>query len=224
MQELVQLLVKGMYLPFKIFISYPDDDVGFVGKIQFFLERMNIECLIAEHKKAAGEELWDKFNTMIKQATRVLVLYTQYAPQSKWMQREIHMARTHEKKFIPVKEETVALPSLLKGEDKEYIPFRRNDPLATLMEICDDVYEIRLRTPHVVIFTRNGRPTGQRLLTFLKTGRAYWMNDFWDQQVKRGRIQATEIEVPYNLDQSMWAWVFGLELVVQSPEPEELGF
>jgi hypothetical protein len=184
---------------------------------------MDIECLVAKHQKEAGEELWDKISPMIEKSTRVLVLYTCYAPQSKWMEREMHIARTFKKKFIPVKEDNVELPSVLKGEDREYIPFRRNDPITSLSEICHDVYERRLKTPHVVIFVRYQNPTGQRLLVFLKTRKAYWMNDYWDDQVTKGKIQASYIELPYNCDQSTWAQMVGLEIISGAPKPEELG-
>lgn len=216
-----------LYLPFSVFISFPDEDEWYMERIRCLLKLMDIECLVAKHVKQAGEELWDKISKMINASTCVMVLYTHCAPASKWVEREIHIARTYKKKFIPIKEEGVQLPTPLRGEEREYILFRRNEPIVMLEEIGHNLYYRRLKTPHAIYFTRRNKRTNQRLIVVLKTRKAYYMGDYTDALVRTGKVQYSYVELPrhpYDCEQSTWTDMFGLELVRREPKPEELGF
>ena len=216
-----------LYLPFSVFISFPDEDEWYMERIRCLLNLMDIECLVAKHVKQAGEELWDKISKMIKASTCVMVLYTHYASASKWVEREIYIARTYKKKFIPIKEEGVQLPTLLRGEEREYILFRRNEPLVMLEEIGHNLYYRRLKTPHVIYFTRRNERTNQRLIVVLEARKAYYMGDYTEELVRTGKVQYSYVELPrypYTCEQSTWTDMFGLELVRREPKPEELGF
>lgn len=219
-------LVPRFHPPYSVFISYPDEDESFMETINAFLTFMDVTCHVAKHQRDAGEELWDKISPMINDSTRVLLLYTHFAPNSDWMRREITIARTFRKKFIPVKEKDVELPGPVRGEDREYIPFKRDNFIFTLKEICRQVYEYRNRTPHVFRFTTNNRDTGRKLIVTPWTGQAYWTDAIVDRLVETGKVEMTTIDIhPWRTNNHFtWAQMQGLELVNRPPRPEELGF
>lgn len=187
---------------------------------------MDVTCHVAKHQKEAGEELWDKISQMINASARVLLLYTHYAPSSTWIKREIAIARTFKKRFIPVKEEGVELPGPVRGEDREYIQFKRDDFISTLWAICRQVYDYRDRTPHVFHFTNVGKATGKKLIVTPWTNQAFWTDAYVDSLVKRRVVQESEIDFigwsPTIF--STWPAMQGLQLVSRPPRPDELGF
>ena len=214
--------------PYSVFISYPDEDKYYKNVIYNLLVLMDIECLVAEHQKNAGEELWDKISSMIKYSTRVLLLYTSYAPNSEWMKREIAIARTLRKKFIPVKENDVVLPSPVRGEDREYIPFKREDFVYTLQRICQQIYDYREKTPHVFRFVaEDEREFDRRLFVIPWAKKAYWGNTSVDTLVEKGTIPLSTITFSgksRNIrDIATWASMRGLTFVNREPKPNELG-
>lgn len=212
--------------PYSVFISYPDEDKYYKDVVRTFLRLMDVTCNVAEHQRKAGEELWDKISAMINSSTRVLLIYTRSAPNSDWIRREIAIARTFRKKFIPVKEEDVELPAPVRGEDREYVSFKRNDFIFTLGEICCQVYNYRNRTPHVFHFTTRGRDMGKKLIVTPWTNQAYWTDAYVDSLVEKGVVQITKIDFTRWLPDtfSTWPGMQGLEIVNRPPRPEELGF
>jgi len=214
--------------PYSVFISYSDEDKNYKDVTLAFLTFMDVTCNVAEHQRTAGEELWDKIGEMIKSSTRVLLLYTRFAPTSNWIKREIAIARTLRKKFIPVKEEDVELPAHVRGEDREYIPFKRRDFIFTLEKICRQVCDYRNGTPHVFHFTTNkrARSTGRKLIVTPWTNQAYWTDAYVDRLVETGVVQETEIDItPWSSNIFFtWAEMQGLKIVNRPPKPKELGF
>ena len=214
--------------PYSVFISYPDEDKYHKDVIYNVLVLMDIECLVAEHQKNAGEELWDKISSMINFSTRVLLLYTCYAPNSEWMRREIAIARTFQKRFIPVKENGVALPAPVRGEDREHIPFKREDFVYTLQRICQQVYDYRDKTPHVFRFVaEDGREFDRRLFVIPWKKKAFWNNAYVDRLVEKGTIPMSTIAFTgksrNSRDIATWASMQGLTFVNREPKPNELG-
>jgi len=187
---------------------------------------MDITCYVAEHQPRAGEEIWDKITPMIQPSSRVLLLYTRFAPDSDWIKNEIRIARTFKKKFIPVKEDDIDLPPPVKGGDKEYITFDRNRFIDTLWKICDQVREYRDKIPHVFHFTVNHGATNKKLIVTPWNGVAYWTDSYVDSLVTGGQVQETEIDFACwePLFFSQWPAMHGLYLINRPPKPHELGF
>ena len=105
------ILVNQLYLhPFRVYISYPEKDGWFMQRIYNLLTLMGIEVIVSEHAKQGGGELWKKIQNDIDNSDCVVVLYTINAPTSKWVRREITIAKTLGKMLIPVWEKYVDLP------------------------------------------------------------------------------------------------------------------
>ena len=119
----------------RIFISHSEKDGLFVEHIKRLSNLIDVECLIAEYEPKAGAELWEKIQRMIEQSYFIIPILTVNGVESDWVKREIIMAKTLGKKFIPVVEKIVEdkVPEPLKG--KEYIPFNKNNILETLEKI-----------------------------------------------------------------------------------------
>jgi len=119
----------------RIFISHSEKDENFVEHIRRLSHLIDVECLIAEYKPEAGRDLWEKIQYMIEQSYYVIPILTVNGVESDWVQREITMAKTLDKKFIPVVEEIVKdkVPDPLKG--KEFIPYDKDNILETLEKI-----------------------------------------------------------------------------------------
>jgi len=99
--------------------------------------------MIAEYKPDAGKDLWDKIQHMIEESYIVLVVLTASGIESEWVNREITIAKTLNKKFIPVVEPIVKerIPDPLRG--KEYIPFDNNNQIETLEKIAFQLKDLK---------------------------------------------------------------------------------
>lgn len=96
---------------------------------------LDIECFVAEYEQHAGTELWDKIQSMIEKSYVVIPVLTVNGIESQWVQKEITMAKTLGKKFIPIVESIVRddVPDILKG--KEYVPYNASDITETIMKM-----------------------------------------------------------------------------------------
>ena len=226
------VLVIEMYLhPFRVFISYPEKDEWFMGRIYNLLTLMEIEVLVSEHAKRGGDELWNKIQSHIDISDCVLVLYTTNAPMSKWVHREISIAKTLGKVLIPVWEKHVDLPEPLRGEEKEWIEFRRENPIVMLEEIGFHLADRRSRTPHAYFLTEGSRykPAMKRLVLIPATGKAYWMGKQTNELVAEGKIQFTSCPeigriLGRSLTEDLWAFILGFNVIKEYPTLKELGF
>lgn len=119
----------------RVFISHSEKDSKFVEYLGTACFLLDIECLVAEYRPQAGTELWDKVQSMIEKSYVVIPILTANGVESEWVKKEITMAKTLGKKFIPVVQSIVKenVPDVLKG--KEYIPYNEGDLLETIMKI-----------------------------------------------------------------------------------------
>lgn len=191
---------------------------------------MGIEDVVSEHVKRAGDEMWNKIQGDIDTTDCVLVLYTINAPTSEWVTREINIAKTLGKTLIPVWEKQVELPTPLKGEEKEWIEFRRHEPIDILQEIGFNLLSRRLRTPHVYFLTEGDRyrPASIRFVVVPALGTAFHMGNHTDELVREGKIRFTcfpevgsSLQRPFTED--MWANILGFNVVRAEPTLKELG-
>jgi hypothetical protein len=96
---------------------------------------LDIECLVAEYRQKAGTELWEKIQGMIEKSYVVIPILTVNGVKSDWVNKEITMAKTLNKKFIPIVENVVKddIPDVLKG--KEYVPYVTDNYAETLIKV-----------------------------------------------------------------------------------------
>ena len=135
-------LSEGIFLC-RVFISHSEKDNKFVKYVHTACSLLDIECLVAEYRQQAGTELWNKIQSMIEKSYVVIPILTVNGIKSEWVQREITMARTLDKKFIPIVQDIVKkdIPDVLKG--KEYISYNDNDPTETLIKIALQLKEMK---------------------------------------------------------------------------------
>lgn len=126
-----------------IFISHSELDSKFVGYLNAMCSLLDIECLVAEYKQQAGKELWDKIQSMIERSYIVIPILTANGVSSEWVKKEVTMAKTLNKKFIPVVQDFVKndIPDELKG--KEYVPYNAEDLTETLLKIALQLRELK---------------------------------------------------------------------------------
>ena len=126
-----------------IFISHSEKDNNFVEHLDTMCFLLDIECYVAEYKPQAGNELWDKIQGMIEKSYIVIPILTVDGIQSEWVKKEITMAKTLGKKFIPIVESVVKenIPEPLKG--KEYISYNADDLTETIMKIALQLRELK---------------------------------------------------------------------------------
>jgi hypothetical protein len=124
----------------RVFISHSEEDKDFVEHLRRLLYLIDIECLIAEYEPKAGTELWEKIQRMIEDSYYVIFLLTINGVKSEWVRREVTIAKTLKKKFVPVVDKLVkeAVPEPIK--EKEFIPFDKENVLDTLEKI---VFQMR---------------------------------------------------------------------------------
>lgn len=120
----------------RVFISHSEKDNKFVEHVHTACFLLDIECEVAEYKPQAGNELWNKIKSMIERSYIVIPVLTVDGVQSDWVKREITMAKTLDKKIIPIVQDIVKddIPEVLKG--KEYIHYNVDDPCETIMKIA----------------------------------------------------------------------------------------
>jgi len=175
--------------------------------------------------------LWKKIQDKIDISDCALVLYTTHAQTSKWVHREIDIAKTLGKVLISVWEKNVNLPEPLRGEEKEWIEFKRQNPIAMLEEIGFHLLNRRSRTPHAYFLTKGGRykPATKRLVLVPASGKVYWMGRETDELVAEGKIQFTcDSDIGKILGQPLteggWAFILGFNIKKRQPTLKELGF
>lgn len=126
-----------------IFVSHSEEDSQFVKYIDTLCLLLDIECHVAEYRQEAGTDLWDKIQNMIEKSYIVVPILTVNGIKSEWVKKEITMAKTLNKKFIPIVQDIVKkdIPDVLFG--KEYIPYDADNPIETLLKIALQLREMK---------------------------------------------------------------------------------
>lgn len=104
---------------------------------------LDIEAFVAEFKPEAGTELWEKIQRMIEKSYAIIVLLTIDGVKSEWVKREVTMAKTLDKKFVPVVESGAKDEIPIPLKNLEYIPFIKKDPIETIEKICFRLREMK---------------------------------------------------------------------------------
>jgi hypothetical protein len=121
----------------KVFISYSHKDFELAYKIWWALNKAGITMYIAELNPEPGKSLFDKIKRLIYDSDIVIVLYTQNAYYSPYVNQELGLAADSDKYIIPIVEERVELKGALEG--MEYIKLDRYNLINTLTSIADAI-------------------------------------------------------------------------------------
>lgn len=97
---------------------------------------LDIDYKVAEYELQAGTELWDKIRNMIEMSYVVIPILTVNGVQSEWVKKEIVMAKTLGKKFVPIVQDIAkdSIPDEIKG--MEYIPYNSENMAETIIKIA----------------------------------------------------------------------------------------
>ena len=104
---------------------------------------LDIEAFVAEYKQEAGTELWEKIQRMIEKSYVIIVLLTIDGVKSNWVKREVTIAKTLDKKFIPVVETGVKDDIPIPLRELEYVSFSKENPIETIEKICFQLRELK---------------------------------------------------------------------------------
>jgi TIR domain len=94
--------LTGMPRPPRFFFSHSMQDVPEVDNLRTAIAALGVEVYLAEHDPRPGAVLADKVTAAITASDAVLVLLTESAASSPWVQQEIGAARSAGKLIVPI--------------------------------------------------------------------------------------------------------------------------
>lgn len=129
-----------------VFISYSTKNSDVANKVCHILEQNNLQCWIAPRNIASGKIYIDEIGDAIKSTKIVVLIYSQYSQESKYVNNEINMAFSHNKPIL-----SFNIDNSMPKENMEYylkvtqwLPAYPNpdDELETLvidaLELCNE--------------------------------------------------------------------------------------
>ncbi|MHA1542790.1 MAG: toll/interleukin-1 receptor domain-containing protein [Candidatus Hodarchaeales archaeon] len=119
----------------KVFISHSMKNIELVNQAKAMLEQKGLNAYVAVSEPEPGEKLDDKIVNHIKSSSFFLLLYTKDAETSPWVNSELGIAVSMNKKIIPIIEEGVQLPSIISGI--EYVKMDSINPGTCIQGVCD---------------------------------------------------------------------------------------
>ncbi len=126
-------------IPIKIFISYPREDLWLAYKLHKMLSEVGVPVYLGELYPEPGMSLWTQIELMIRNSDIFIILWTQNALNSAFVNQEIGVAKNAGKIIIPIVEEGVELKDALEG--KAYICLNKDDVQKTLSSICSALHD-----------------------------------------------------------------------------------
>ncbi|WP_407376503.1 toll/interleukin-1 receptor domain-containing protein [Methanobrevibacter sp.] len=89
-----------MTIQHDVFISYSTANQDIADKIHFTLEKNGLSCWIATKDIPSGRLYIDEIGAGIKSAKMVVLIYSKFSQESKYVKNEIHMAYKYDKPII----------------------------------------------------------------------------------------------------------------------------
>lgn len=83
-----------------VFISYSTKNTDVASKICYILEKNNLKCWIAPRDISSGRSYVDEIADAIKKTKIVVLVYSQYSQDSKYVNNELNMAYSHKKDIL----------------------------------------------------------------------------------------------------------------------------
>ena len=103
----------------KVFISHSIKDLAIVEEFKKLVESVGVEAYLAVYDIQPGKDLWEKFETNIKNSNLVLAILTETGATSEILNQEIGVAKASNILVVPIAEEKANLKGLL--QKLEYI-------------------------------------------------------------------------------------------------------
>jgi len=119
----------------KVFISHSMKNIELVNQAKAMLEQKGLNAYVAVSEPEPGQKLDEKIVNHIKSSSYFLLLYTKDAEASPWVNSELGIAVSMNKKIIPIIEEGVQLPSIISGI--EYVKLDSINPETCIQGVCD---------------------------------------------------------------------------------------
>lgn len=87
---------------YNIFVSYAQQELGWAEYLRQHLAFSNVNIFVAEHDLPAGNSLSVDISTQIKQCNLFVLLWTQNAHLSTYVNQELFLAKSEGKKVLPI--------------------------------------------------------------------------------------------------------------------------
>jgi hypothetical protein len=100
----------------KVFISYSTKNSDIANKIRHALEQNDLPCWIAPRNISSGSIYIDEIARAIKSTKIVVLVFSKFSQESRYVNNEIHMAFSHDKPIL-----SVNIDDTLPSEDMEYL-------------------------------------------------------------------------------------------------------
>lgn len=98
-----------------VFISYSTRNSDIANKICYVLEQNNLQCWIAPRNISSGKNYIDEIASGIKSAKIIVLVYSKYSQESKYVNNEINMAFSNNKPIL-----SFNIDNSMPSEDMEY--------------------------------------------------------------------------------------------------------
>lgn len=114
----------------QLFISNSMNDADWVGNVRNQIERAGLTAYLAVHDVEPGHAVVDKIKTAIDASAAVIVVLTENATASTWVQQEIGYSSRAGKLVVPLVSPAVAATPEVLGmlNGVEYVKFDPEDP------------------------------------------------------------------------------------------------
>jgi len=136
--------IGEIFMDYKVFISHSTKDRNLVFSIRNQLKRAGVNVYLAEEHPQPGMNLPQKIINNIKSADCMVVVLTDTAARSQFVNQEVGAARAVNKPIIPMveKKEKGKVGGLLAG--LELIIFDKANPKEAIREVASYVSRLKL--------------------------------------------------------------------------------
>lgn len=87
---------------YRVFTSYPQEHLDWANHLRGLLSDVGVDVFVAEHDVAAGDPLSDEIAAYIKRCDLFVLLWCKHADASKYVHKELFLAKSEGKKILPV--------------------------------------------------------------------------------------------------------------------------
>lgn len=87
---------------YNIFVSYAQPEVGWAEYLKQHLVFSDVNIFVSEHDLPAGNNLSSEISNQIKKCDLFVLLWTQNANSSIYVNQELFLAKTEGKKLLPI--------------------------------------------------------------------------------------------------------------------------
>lgn len=87
---------------YKIFVSYAQPEIQWAEYLKNILSGTQVKVFVAEYDINAGDILSEEITTAIKQCDLFVLLWSKNANESRYVGKEIFLAKAEKKKILPI--------------------------------------------------------------------------------------------------------------------------